>query len=181
MPYTEAAAGKRSKRQPIPKALSSLLHQDPSRPHIEGTSGLGSMPSLASDRAREIQRIKDFEEENFTRLIMTKKDARRRRKDEEDLALGGTGAGKGRKRGRGLEDEFGDVLQSIGRTKVGALGDGYEELRQRGKKADALSRSRTKQREGFDGGDDDEPRLKKKTRFERERAVLHKKTKSRKK
>jgi U3 small nucleolar ribonucleoprotein protein LCP5 len=180
MPYTEAAADKRSKRQPVPKALSTLLHQDPSRPHIEGTSGLGSMPSLASDRAREIQRIKDFEEENFTRLVMKKKDARRRRKDEEDLALGGTGAGKGRKRGRGLEDEFADVLHSIGRTKAGVLGDGYEELRQRGKKADALSRSRTTWKGDLEGEDDDGPRLKKKTRFEKAKTTLHKKMKARK-
>ncbi|OJA17538.1 hypothetical protein AZE42_12813 [Rhizopogon vesiculosus] len=180
MPYTETGADKRSKRQPVPKALSSLLHQDPSRPHIEGTSGLGSMPSLASDRAREIQRLKDFEEENFTRLVMKKKDARRRRKDEEDLALGGTGSGKGRKRGRGLEDEFADVLHSIGRTKMGALGDGYEELRQRGKKADALSRSRTRRGENLEGTDGDGSRLKKKTRFEKERTALHKKTKTRK-
>ncbi|KAG1849146.1 hypothetical protein DFJ58DRAFT_704798 [Suillus subalutaceus] len=181
MPYTEAAADKRSKRQPVPKALSTLLHQDPSRPHVEGTSGLGSMPSLASDRAREIQRIKDFEEENFTRLVMKKKDARRRRKDEEDLALGGTGAGKGRKRGRGLEDEFADVLHSVGRTKTGVLGDGYEELRQRGKKADALSRSRTTQWKGdLEGADDVGPRLQKKTRFEKAKTTLHKKMKARK-
>jgi U3 small nucleolar ribonucleoprotein protein LCP5 len=146
---------------------------------MEGTSGLGTMPSLASDRAREIQRIKDFEEENFTRLVMKKKDARKRRRDEEDLALGGTGAGKGRKRGRGLEDEFADVLHSIGRTKVGVLGDGYEELRQRGKKADALSRSRTSRREDFEGADDDGPQLKKKSRFEKARTSLHKKTKTR--
>ncbi|KAG2032595.1 hypothetical protein BDR03DRAFT_935906 [Suillus americanus] len=180
MPYTEAAADKRSKRQPVPKALSTLLHQDPSRPHVEGTSGLGSMPSLASDRAREIQRIKDFEEENFTRLVMKKKDARRRRKDEEDLALGGTGAGKGRKRGRGLEDEFADVLHSVGRTKTGVLGDGYEELRQRGKKADALSRSRTTWKGDLEDADDDGPRLKKKTRFEKAKTTLHKKMKARK-
>lgn len=180
MPYTEAAADKRSKRQPVPKALSTLLHQDPSRPHIEGTSGLGSMPSLASDRAREIQRIKDFEEENFTRLVMKKKDARRRRKDEEDLALGGTGAGKGRKRGRGLEDEFADVLHSVGRTKMGVLGDGYEELRQRGKKADALSRSRTTWKGELEHEDDDGPRQKKKTRFEKAKTTLHKKMKARK-
>ncbi|KAG1736802.1 hypothetical protein EDB19DRAFT_1637551 [Suillus lakei] len=174
MPYTEAAADKRSKRQPVPKALSTLLHQDPSRPHIESTSGLGSMPSLASDRAREIQRLKDFEEENFTRLVLKKKDARRRQKDEEDLALGGTGAGKGRKRGRGLEDEFADVLHSVGRTKKGVLGDGYEELRRRGKKADALSRSRTTWKGDLEGADDDGPRLKKKTRFEKAKRTLHK-------
>ncbi|KAG2140343.1 hypothetical protein BD769DRAFT_1694884 [Suillus cothurnatus] len=94
MPYD-----KRYKRQPVPNALSTLLYQDPWCLHVEGTSGLGSMPSLSSDRAREIQRIEDSEKENFTRLVMKKKDARRRQKGEEDLALGGTGAGKDRKRG----------------------------------------------------------------------------------
>jgi U3 small nucleolar ribonucleoprotein protein LCP5 len=62
---------------------------------------------------------------------------------------------------------------------VGVLGDGYEELRQRGKKADALSRSRTNRREDFEGADDDGPQLKKKTRFEKARTSLHKKTKTR--
>ncbi|KAG1753433.1 hypothetical protein EDB19DRAFT_1669332 [Suillus lakei] len=137
MPYTEAAADKRSKRQPI-------------------------------------QRLKDFEEENFTRLVLNKKDARRRQKDEEDLALRGTGVGKGRKRGQGLEDEFADVLHSVGRTKKGVLGDRYEELRRRGKKADALSRSRTTWKGDLEGADDDGPRLRKKTRFERAKTTLHK-------
>ncbi|KIJ63260.1 hypothetical protein HYDPIDRAFT_155982 [Hydnomerulius pinastri MD-312] len=173
MPYTETAGDKRSKRQPIPKALSSLLHQDPSRPHIESSSGLGSMPALASDRAREIQRMTEFEEENFTRLMMNKKDTRRRKRDEEDLALGGTGSSQGRRRGGGLEDEFGDVLRSVGRTRMGAIGDGYEELRQKGKKSDALSRSRTRRRDNADGGDEETPQAKR-GRFERERRALSK-------
>jgi U3 small nucleolar ribonucleoprotein protein LCP5 len=138
------------------------------------------MPSLSFDCAREIQRIKDFEEENFIRLVTKKKDARRRRKDEEDLALGGTGTGMDRKRGRGLEDEFADVLHSVGRTKKEVLGDGYEELRQKGKKADALSRSRTTRKGDFEGADDDGMRLKKKTRFEKAKTTLHKKMKARK-
>ncbi|KAG9318192.1 hypothetical protein JVU11DRAFT_271 [Chiua virens] len=172
MPYTENAADKRSKRQPIPKTLSSLLHQDPSRPHVESSTGLGAMPALASDRAREIQRMTEFEEENFTRLMMKKKDARRRRRDEEDLALGGTGSNHGRR--RGLEDEFEDVLRSVARTKVGAIGDGYEELRQRGKKADALSRSRTRVwDDGVDGVNEDRPA--KRSRFQKERKALGKK------
>jgi len=57
MPYTEDAADERSKRRPVPNALSTLLYQDPSHLHVEGTSGLGSMPSLSFDRTREIQRI----------------------------------------------------------------------------------------------------------------------------
>ena len=174
MPYTENAGDKRSKRQPIPKTLSSLLHQDPSRPHIESSSGLGAMPALASDRAREIQRMTEFEEENFTRLVMKKKDARRRVRDEADLALGGTGSSHGRRRGRGLEDEFEDVLRSVGRTRAGAIGDGYEELRQKGKKADALSRSRMRVRDDMADGEDDVRQVKR-SRFQKERRALGKK------
>ena len=73
MPYTENAGDKHSQRQS--GTLSSLLHQDPSRPHIEPSSGLGPMPALAPDRAREIQRMTEFEEDNFTRM-MNMKDAK---------------------------------------------------------------------------------------------------------
>ncbi|KAF9228726.1 hypothetical protein BS17DRAFT_691170 [Gyrodon lividus] len=172
MPYTESAGDKRSKRQPIPKTLSSLIHQDPSRPYIESTSGLGSTPALASDRAREIQRMTEFEEDNFTRLMMKKKDARRRRQDEADLALGGTGSSHGRRRGRGLEDEFEDVLRSVGRAKMGVIGDGYEELRQKGKKPDTLSRSRTRRIDEVEG-EGGEIAQAKRGRFERERRALN--------
>ncbi|KAF8137430.1 hypothetical protein EV363DRAFT_1446281 [Boletus edulis] len=156
-----------------PKSLSALLYQDPSRPHLESSSGLGAMPALASGRAREIQRMTEFEEDNFTRLIMKKKEAPRRRRDEEDLALGGTGSSHGRRRGRGLEDEFEDVLRSVGRTKASVIGDGYEELRQKGKKADAFSRSRTRIRDDEDDGED-EVRQPKRSRFQNERRALTK-------
>ena len=42
------------------------------------------------------------------------------------VALGGTGSGHGRRRGISLEDEFKDVLCSVGWAGVGAIGDGYE-------------------------------------------------------
>ena len=132
------------------------------------------MPALASDRAREIQRMTEFEEDNFTRLMMKKKDAHRRRRDEADLALGGTGSSHGRRRGRGLEDEFEDVLRSVGRARMGAMGDGYEELRQKGKKADALSRSRTRVRDDTEDGGD-EARQEKRSRFQKERRALGRK------
>ncbi|KAI6007841.1 hypothetical protein EDC04DRAFT_2871657 [Pisolithus marmoratus] len=167
MPYVETTADKRSKRRPIPKTLSSLIHQDPSRPHIESTSGLGATPALASDRARDIQRMTEFEEDNFTRLVMKKKDA-------QDLALGGSGMSKGRRRGRGLEDEFEDVLRSVGRTKTGSIGDGYEELRQRGKKSDALARSRMRTQDDVESDGGEVPQAKR-SRFERERRTLNKK------
>jgi len=176
MPYTEAPRDKKSRRIPVPSALAALMHQDPSRPHMESTSGLATIPSLTSNRAREIQRMTEFEEENFTRIIMKKKDAKRRKKDEEDIALGGSGVIPGRRRGGGFEDEFADVLRSVERSKVGTVGDGYEELRKRGKRGDVLARSRMRTRdEAFDEGEDGGPKLKKRSRFEKEAKVAKKK------
>ena len=106
---------------------------------------------------------------------MKKKDAKRRKQDEEDIALGGTGSG-GRRRGGGLEDEFGDVIRSVGRGSVGVTGDGYEELRKRGKKGNILGRSRDKTRtreEAFESVD--EGRERKKGKFEKEAKAIKKK------
>jgi len=163
VPYTEKK-DKSRKRAPVPSGLAALSHLDGSKPHIESSSGLGAMPSMASARAQELSRMNEFEEENFTRLVMTKKEARRRARDEEDVALGGTGTSKGRRRGGGLEDEFGDVLRAVdkGSGRPGGLGDGYEALRVKGRKQDVLSRSRTRQRED----DEDVGRVKKKSRFQ---------------
>jgi U3 small nucleolar ribonucleoprotein protein LCP5 len=95
MPYNESGGrkDKKERRRPVPAALANLAYLDPSRPHLEGTSGLGAAPAssleAASSRAREIRRMTEFEEENFTRLVLKKKDERQRRRDEEDIALGG--------------------------------------------------------------------------------------------
>jgi len=130
---------------------------------------MGSTPSLLSGRANYLKRLNQFEEDNFTRVMMKKSDARRRLQDEEDLALGGDlggGSGKRRRaRAGGLDDEFGDVLKSIGRRRSGG-GDGYDELRKRGKKADLLERSRKRTSHDEDVVDDNEVRSKKRTRFE---------------
>ena len=168
MPYVETSGRdkNKSRRAPLPSALSNLAQMDLSMPHMESTSGLGSTPALTSKRAQELQRMTEFEEENMTRLVMKKKEAKRRREDEADVALGGIGGGqRGRGRGGGLEDEFGDILRSVGRSRAGAVGDGYEELRQKGRKATALARSRAR------SGDDDDvaeagPRKRKKSRFD---------------
>ncbi|KAH9843147.1 uncharacterized protein C8Q71DRAFT_237074 [Rhodofomes roseus] len=169
MPYTEPRAEKdKSRRLPVPSALSTLAHLDPSKPYMESTSGLGSTPALMSARARELQRMTEFEEENMTRLVMKKKDARKRKMDETDIALGGSGAASSRRgRGGGFEDEFGDILRSVGRSSRGAVGDGYEELRQRGKKQSVLVRSRARSDDVDDLGDDG-PRVRKRSRFEQE-------------
>jgi U3 small nucleolar ribonucleoprotein protein LCP5 len=165
MPYTESRK-KDSRQLPVPTALSGLSRLDPSQPHVESTSGLGNMPSLTSNRAREIQEMNEWEETNMTRLVMKKKDDKRRRQDEADIALGGLGAGG--RRG-GFEEEFGDVLRSVARSQRGVVGDGYEELRKRGKKEDAFSRSRARSRDdAFSEVDaDDGPRQRKRSRFDK--------------
>lgn len=171
VPYVEKSKSQaRRNRPPVPSALSSLS-VDPSRPFIESSSGLGGTPALASGRAQYLKRLKDFEEDNFTRLVMKKSDAKRRARDEEDLALGGDlGSGStlsGRRRAGGLEDEFNEVLRSVNRVAGGrSQGDGYEELRQKGRKKDVLQRSRdSKKRDILDGDDDhgDLPRKKHRT------------------
>lgn len=186
VPYIEKSKSQRKKeRPPVPSALVSLS-SDPSHPHMESTSGLGSTPSLASGRVAYLKRLNEFEEENFSRVMMKKSDAKRRARDEEDLALGGSlsgSVGKHRRRAGGLEDEFGDVLKSVDRVSrgsLGGMGDGYDELRQRSKKANLLQRSWVEgDRKRVGPGDEDEDeesrRFKKKSRFELEAKNIKKK------
>ncbi|KAF8154091.1 hypothetical protein B0H34DRAFT_720258 [Crassisporium funariophilum] len=184
VPYVEKSKNQaRRDRPPIPSALSTLSG-DPSRPFVESTSGLGGIPALASGRAQYLKRLKDFEEDNFTRVIMKKSDAKRRARDEEDLALGGdlgSGSGpRGRRTAGGLADEFSEVLRSVSRVSGGrGQGDGYEELRQRGKKRDVLERSRTgSKHDAFDDNDvSDNMRTKKRSRFELDTKIAKKKLK----
>lgn len=170
MPYTEPIKGKDKKRVgPTPTALSTLTRLDPAMPHLESTSGLGNTPALMSKRAHELQRMAEFEEENFTRLVMKKKDMKRRKQDEANIALGGIGVSGRHSRSGGLEDEFSDILRSVGRSRAGIVGDGYEELRQKGRKESVLARSRTRARDDvIDELADDGPRQRKKGRFEKE-------------
>ncbi|KAI0253776.1 hypothetical protein BJV78DRAFT_1122391 [Lactifluus subvellereus] len=168
MPYVEPTSKEARARRPppAPHALASLAHLDPERPFVESATGLGIVPSMQSARARELQHMEEFEEENMTRLVLKKKDERRRKKDEEDIALGGVGGITGKRRGGGLEDEFVDVLREERRGRALA-GDGYEELRMKGRKEGALARSRARAQE--DSGDIMEGRRpRKKGRFERD-------------
>ena len=101
-------------------------------------------------------------------MVMKKRDALRRVRDEEDMALGADlsdprRGGKNRRRG-GLEDEFGDVLKDA--ERVGGAGDAYEELRQRGKKRSLLERSRARREDVVDDDEGERPGKKRKTRFE---------------
>jgi U3 small nucleolar ribonucleoprotein protein LCP5 len=174
MPYVEPTSKEARARRPppAPHALASLAHLDPERPFVESATGLGIVPSMQSMRARELRHMEEFEEENMTRLVLKKKDERRRRKDEEDIALGGAGGITSKRRGGGLEDEFAEILREERRGRALA-GDGYEELRARGRKEGALARSRVRARE--DSGDVVEgQRQRKKGRFERDIKVAKK-------
>jgi len=168
MPYVEPTSKEARARRPppAPHALASLAYLDPERPFVESAGGLGIVPSMQSARARELQRMEEFEEENMTRLVLKKKDDRRRKKDEEDIALGGAGGITGKRRGGGLEDEFADVLRGTHR-RTALTGDGYEELRVKGRKEGALARSRIRVREDIEDMSEGH-RLKKKGRFERD-------------
>ncbi|KAF6765095.1 hypothetical protein DFP72DRAFT_870094 [Ephemerocybe angulata] len=191
VPYIEKSSKGRRERPPIPSALATL-QQDPSRPHVESSTGLGGMPSLASGRAKHLKRITEYEEENFTRLMMKKTDAKRRARDEEDLALGGdladNGPGNRRRRAGGLEDEFGDIFRSVHRVNQPGQGDGYDELRKKGKKQDILSRSRDdvvgRKRDNVPESDGEEGGgryMRKRTRFDLEAKSAKKKLLKRKK
>jgi len=176
MPYTEPRS-KKDRRAHIPATLHTLSYSDPSKPHSETTSGLGNTAALTSKRARELREMAEWEEENMTRLVMKKRDARQRVQDEGDIALGGIGA-SGR-RGGVLVDEFDDVLRSVSRDGGGVTGDGYEELRQRSRKGDVLSRMKARKRDDVSTDEGDGPRQRKRSRFER--AIKASKTRSKRK
>merc|ERR1711939_960355 len=67
--------------------------------------------------ARKLAEIERYEEDNMTRIFMTKKDSKRRRMDEEDIALGGTGS----------REDF--LVGSIGKKRKTGAADGYDALR----------------------------------------------------
>ncbi|KAG8827257.1 hypothetical protein FRC17_007908 [Serendipita sp. 399] len=172
MPYNEPST-KEKRRERVPAALSALVYQNPNEPYLESTSGLGgpSKRSLnaSSARARELARMTEYEESHMTRLVLNKKEAKRRRQDEETLALGGTISGsqygRGHARGAGFADEFGDLLRA--KERRNNQKDEYEELRARSKKQTAFERSKTR---GLpdDAGIEPSDRPRKRTKFQKE-------------
>lgn len=126
--------------------LSELSASMSSNPYEVSSSGVGVNESGqgSSARAKALSRMDAYEEDNFTRLTMSKKDAKRRRRDEADVALGGAGLSTKQGRvGAGLEEEFGDLLRSKG---------SYDRVKRKG----ALDRARAgKGDESGGGGWDD--------------------------
>ncbi|KAK2467005.1 hypothetical protein APHAL10511_001263 [Amanita phalloides] len=176
VPYIEPLKARRKQRAPIPSALAALS-SDPTRPDMESTSGLGSVVAVSSSRAAHLKQLQEYEEDTFSRLVMKKADARRRARDEADLALGGGLGASGRKAGMQagtLEDAFDDVLKGIerrGRMEEGHIKDGYEELRKKGREGSALERSRRVNdagKRGAGSGDEggENSTKRKRTRFE---------------
>lgn len=158
--YNEETARSRSKRgrdsSPIRGGRSSALLADltaglSSNPYEASSAGIGAARGGGSTRARALERMEQYEEDNFTRLVMSKKDAKRRRRDEEDVELGGAGLSSGKRAGRvggGMEEEFGDLLRSAesggGRKsrKASHAADAYNSLRKNAKRPSAFERAR---------------------------------------
>ncbi|TKY84688.1 hypothetical protein EX895_006590 [Sporisorium graminicola] len=117
-----------------------------------GVGGRGRLASNTSSRAKALSRMEEFEEENFTRLVMSKKDSRKRRRDEADVALGGAGLSSGRdgrrRIGGGMEEEFGDLLRGAGLDgrngkKAHKAQHAYDALRANSKAGSTLQRSKS--------------------------------------
>ncbi|SPC68063.1 related to LCP5 - U3 small nucleolar ribonucleoprotein involved in maturation of 18S rRNA [Ustilago sp. UG-2017b] len=117
-----------------------------------GVGGRGRLAANTSARAKALARMEEFEEENLTRLVQSKKDARKRRRDEADVALGGAGLSSGRdgrrRIGGGMEEEFGDLLRGAGLDgrngkKAKKAQSAYDALRANSKVGGALQRSKS--------------------------------------
>lgn len=148
MPYNEKPVSSRKERQ-APALLSEFASTLEGAPGMETTSGLSTLPlrrhtnSASAKRAAELKRINEFEEENMTRLVTTKREGKRRREDEAALAMGYGVGGTGRNRGNrqnGLEAELEGVLgdrrsKGIWDLKVGQRDGMFE----RGKKGVAAA------------------------------------------
>lgn len=143
VPYTDPEKGPRKDKKVIPQAILPELvgGMDVTQ---QSSTGLGTVPSkLSSKRARELQHMNDYEEENFTRLVQNRKDGNRRLRDEADVALGGGGVLKGRRVG-GLDGEFDDVLRAVDsrpKGKSGSRAPIYDELDKLAKKGSVLDRA----------------------------------------
>ena len=134
--------------------LSAGLSANPYETSAAGV-GSGAIGTAGSSRARALRRMQEFEEDNYQRLTMSKKDAKRRRRDEQDVALGGLGLSSNRDRiGGGIEEEFGDLLRGSERdARRRARGQGaYDLLEQRAAKRPSTAQ-RAKSRSDSSGGD----------------------------
>lgn len=139
---SRASKSRRDKALPRSNALlADLSSALSSTAHEESSAGLGLNGGGAagrSSRAAKLARVEAYEEANFTRLATSAKEAKRRRADEEAVALGGARGGGA----AGLHEEFSGLLRdsSAGGKKRKGSGDAYDGLRKR--REGALDRAR---------------------------------------
>lgn len=123
-----AAASRQTNRR-APALLSEFASSLTSAPLLESTSGLAVRPvvtsggdpihtnSTSAKRMAELQRMNEFEEDNMTRLVQTKRELKRREEDEAALNMGYGVGGPSRSRSRrqgGFEAELEGVLGDRG-------------------------------------------------------------------
>lgn len=163
VPYVESRTSRRTDRR-APALLSEFASSLTSAPLLESTSGLAVRPvvtsggdalhtnSKSAKRMAELQRMNEFEEENMTRLVMTKRELKKREEDEAALNMGYGVGGPSRSRSRrqgGFEAEMEGVLGDRGGKSLwDGVGKGL------GKRDGILERSRkrTSTGDGMDGG-----------------------------
>lgn len=129
--------------------LADLSAGMSSNPYETTTAGVGSgaVGTAGSARARALRRMEEFEEDNYKRLTLSKKDAKRRRRDEQDVALGGLGLSAHKDRiGGGVEEEFGDLLRGSEREeRRRERGEGaYDLLAKRAKRPSTVERAKSR-------------------------------------
>ncbi|TIA88521.1 hypothetical protein E3P99_02548 [Wallemia hederae] len=168
VPYTDPESVRKDKKKVIPQAILPELMggMDVTQ---QSNTGLGTVPNkLSSRRARELQHMNDYEEDNFMRLVHNKKENNRRLRDEADVALGGGGVLKGRRVG-GLDGEFDDVLRAVDSRpkKGGNRAPIYDELDKMAKKASVKDRASAKRAHG-DQGNTIDSSSSKRGRFDRQ-------------
>lgn len=127
--------------------LSAGMSSNPYETSVGGVGGGAALGSSGSSRARALRRMQEFEEDNYKRLSLSKKDAKRRRRDEQDVALGGLGlSSSGNRLGGGVEEEFGDLLRGAERdARRRARGDdrdAYQALQKRAKLPSTMARAK---------------------------------------
>ncbi|KAJ9125533.1 hypothetical protein QFC22_000494 [Naganishia vaughanmartiniae] len=163
VPYVESRTSRRTDRR-APALLSEFASSLTSAPMLESTSGLAVRPvvtsggdalhtnSKSAKRMAELQRMNEFEEENMTRLVMTKRELKKREEDEAALNMGYGVGGPSRSRSRrqgGFEAELEGVLGDRGGKSLwDGVGKGL------GKRDGILERSRKRTTTGdeMDGG-----------------------------
>ena len=154
MPYPgdQSKKRKRDRENAPPSALvrevaAGLSSVDP---YAETTSGLATAPSFGSKRSRELADMQRYEEDNMTRLFLSKKKQRQRTEDEADLALGGSGSFD--RRGGGPRGGFAELDDFVGQLDRSTKRTGKEYARMREQRPNLPIEASTRGRGGGHGG-----------------------------